>query len=189
MTEFVNIDQIDELERGWNEGANPPPFYILIAGGMAVGKTHVVSEHIKRIPFFDIDEIMINRGFLEYTREQFAIAMEEITKLVEDQMDHKASMVAMGTASNTTLAIDRLHAAKMKGYKTVLIHIDAPVSQAVKQNILRIQKGERGVSKSDEHKIEKTVTGAAQTVAVLRESSLVDYFVYYNNTRKEMNNE
>jgi len=102
-------------------------------------------------------------------------------------MNREASMVAMGTASNTTLAIDRLYAAKMKGYVTVLVHIDAPVSQAMEQNHYRIKKGERGVSQADEHKIETTTSGAAQTVALLRESALVDYFVYYNNTRKELN--
>ena len=178
MTKFIGIDHIDNLSKSGHDN-----LYVLIAGGMAAGKSFVVNSTIKTIPIFDIDDIMIKREFLEYTRDQFAMAMDEISKMVDSHMESKLSIVAMGTASNTTVAIDRLHAAKMKGYTTILVHIDAPISQAIEQNVHRLKKGERGVALSEEHKIERTSIGAAQTVAILRESLLVDYFVYYNNAR------
>ena len=180
MTEFINISEVDELEKVRSDA----PLYVMIAGGMAAGKTHIVNENIKAISIFDIDDVMRGLSFVEYTRDEFAKAMRHISKMIDDYMKLEESMVAMGTASNTTVAINRLYAAKMKGYDTVLVHIDTPVSQAIEQNFYRIKNGERGVSQSDEHKIETTTSGAVQTVAVLRESALVDYFVYYNNTRK-----
>lgn len=126
---------------------------------------------------------MERMGFLEYTDEQFSAAIETITWEIEEQYRERDSMVAMGTASNPTMAIDRLYAAKMNGYRTILVHIDAPIYQAVLQNKMRMDSGKRGVKKSEEHKIARTSTGAARTVSLLRESALVDYFVYYNNHR------
>lgn len=184
MSEFINISQIDGLELSRkHRSPMPNPLYVMIAGGMGAGKTHIIDQHIKYIKILDIDDVMKRNGFLEYTEDQFAIAMAEITKDVEWQFIDRQSLVAMGTASNLTASIDRLHAAKMRGFQTILIHVDAPVYQAILQNRMRIEKGERGVKASDEHKIERTTNGAARTVSILRESALVDYFVYYNNHR------
>ena len=185
MTQFINITDVDTLELDRMDSDHPDdwPFYIMIAGGMGAGKTHIINQYIEHVDIFDIDSIMEQNRFLDYSEDQFAIAMKEIAEKIEEQFKKRNSMVAMGTASNPTAAIDRLYAAKLKGFRTILIHIDAPVYQAVIQNRLRVEKGERGVKESDEHKIERTTNGAVRTVSILRESSLVDYFVYYNNHR------
>lgn len=187
MTDFIKITEIDELEsiRPFEDGDHPrsQPLYVMVAGGMGAGKSHVVEQHVKDIDIFDIDIVMNRMRFFDYTEDQFSVAMEVIAEEIEEQYRERKSMVAMGTASYLTGAIDRLHAAKMQGYRTILVHVDAPVYQAILQNTLRMDQGLRGVKKSDEYKIERTTNGAARTVSILRESALVDYFVYYNNHR------
>lgn len=183
MSKVVEMSQLDLMS---SVGCH---LYVLVAGGMGAGKSYVIGESIKNIPIFDIDDIMEEMGFRDYTRDQFSAAMEVISKKIDGSMVNKRSMVAMGTSSNVTAAIDRLHNAKLMGYETVLIHVDTPVKQAILQNRNRIEQGNRGVSRADEHKIERTTIGAANTVATLRETALVDYFVYHNNTRKELINE
>lgn len=180
MTKFIDIDQIDVLEKN-----KRVPLYVMIAGGMGAGKSYIIEQKIHSICLLDVDKIMIKLGFLEYTREQFNEAMKQISLLFDHYMAAQTSVIAMGTASTVSTAIDRLYGAKMMGYDTILVYIDAPVEQAISQNRERIKNGYRGVSKADEHKIERTSIGAANTVAVLRETTLVDYFVYYNNTRSK----
>ena len=170
MTEIITIDQVDGLEQQQ-------------LGGMGVGKSHIIDEYIKQITLFDMDAIMSELGFIDYTSEQFAIGIERITQKIDEQFKNNRSMIAMGTASNLPIAINRLHAAQRKGYSTILIHVDAPERQAILQNYERIENGHRGVQKHDQHLIKKTIDGAARTVDVLKETSLVDYFVYYNNQR------
>lgn len=185
MTDFIDITDVDKLELDLMGTDHPydQPYYVMVAGGMGAGKSHIIEHHIKEIDIFDIDIVMERLGFHEYTDDQFVVAIQSISAEIDEQYKQRHSMVAMGTASNPTMAIDRLHAAKMHGYQTVLIHVDAPAYQAVIQNQMRMAKGKRGVKKSDEHKISRTTNGAARTVSILRESSLVDYFVYYNNHR------
>lgn len=185
MTENINITEVDEYEMARTGDANYDdwPFYVMIAGGMGAGKTHVVNQYIKNITIFDIDDIMEQKGFLEYSPDQFALAMNDIAEKIEAQYRNRRSMVAMGTASNATGAIDRLHAAKMRGYRTMLLHVDAPARQSFIQNKMRLENGERGVARQDQHLIERTTDASVETVALLRKSALVDYFVYYNNIR------
>lgn len=179
MSEFISINDIDKLRRTMTT-----PLYIMVAGGMAAGKTHVVSRYLSEtIEIFDIDETMTDMGFVEYTDEQFSAAMDKITKQIDRHMRMFRSMVAMGTSSNISTAINRLYEAKRVGYKTVLLHIDASVEQSIKQNNERLAQGLRGVSKAEEYKIERTNVGAANTVATLRETELVDYFAHYVNIR------
>ena len=185
MTEFIDITEIDKMELA-RMGDDHPfdyPFYVMIAGGMSAGKSFVVNKFIKEIDILDIDDTMAELGFTDYTSEQFSEAMNVISEKVDTYFYERFSMVAMGTASNPTVATNRLYGAKMKGYRTVLVHIDTPVHQSIAQNQHRLDLGKRGVKKSDEHKIERTTTGAARTVSYLRESALVDFFVYYNNFR------
>ena len=99
MTENINITEVDEYEMARMGEANYDdwPFYVMIAGGMGAGKTHVVNQHIKQITIFDIDDTMEQRGFLEYTPDQFALAMKDIAEKIEAQYRQRYSMVAMGT--------------------------------------------------------------------------------------------
>ena len=185
MTYILDIEDIDHMEnmRLMDGLPNNEPFYVMIAGGMSAGKSFIINKFVESIDIFDIDETMEELGFRDYTSEQFSVAMDVISEKIDIQFKERESMIAMGTASNPTIAIDRLFAAKMNGYQTILVHIDTPVNQSILQNKQRLDNGQRGVKKSDEHKIERTTTGAAQTVSFLRESALVDFFIYFNNYR------
>ena len=178
MTKIIAIEDIDKLSE-----TRTFPLYVLVAGGMAVGKTYIVTEKINSIKIFDIDEVMAEMEFTDYNHEQFEKAMNVMIPMIESHMNKKKSMIAMGTASDVIIAVDRLFAAKQNGYETILLYIEAPIDQSLVQNKDRMSRGERGVSKDNEFKIKKTNKGAANTVDLLKESNLVDFFVHYDNTR------
>lgn len=160
-------------------------FYILIAGGMGAGKSYVIENNVKSIPIMDVDYTMQELGFTQYTKEEFSIAMKQIAEEIDAMMRAGKSFVAMGTSSHLPFAIDKLFNAKMKGYTTALVHIDTPIEQAIQQNRERVAQGKRGVKLSDEYRITKTTMGAANTVANLKDTALVDFFIYYRNIRAD----
>lgn len=177
----VKVEQIDDLV----VLNDREPLYVLIAGGIAVGKTHIIRQNVKHVPIMDLDEGMERLGFTDYDdATQTGAAMKLITAEVEAIKARRQSMIAMGTASDLTFSINRLLWAKQDGYKTLLFHITAPLSQAVRQNRERIAAGLRGVKlEQADRKIRESIEGAARTVAALRYTALVDYFGEYNNTR------
>ena len=171
MANFISISDINTIS---------DPVYVLVAGGIAVGKSTVVERELT-IPIMDIDTVMAEMGFSKYNKKNYSAAMKTITEQVEDMLDRKQSMVAMGTASNLQFSIDRLFGAKQLGYTTALLYIDAPISQAIDQNDKRKQQKQRAISSEQEYKIRRTNVGAANTVAALKDTTLVDYFVHYMN--------
>jgi predicted kinase len=175
MSKAIHLWQIDNLQSR--------PRYVMIAGGIASGKNHVVKEHIHSIKIMDVDDVMERMSYTDYTGVQFHHAMQIIGKEIDMMMGRKECLIAMGTSSNLGNAINRLHYAKMMGYTTILAYIDAPVEQAVSQNTERREKGKRFVTDEEARKIERTNTGAAQTVAALKDTALVDYFAHYLNIR------
>lgn len=177
MTMTKTID-INELKMVYE---NNKPLYVLMSGGFAVGKTHIAKTFIDYLPIMDLDDVMIEMGFHEYTPKNISYAMREISNRIEQLMKRKDSFIAMGTASNVVFSINRLFNAKMKKYTTALIFVDAPVDQAQKQNKLREARGERFVRPEDTHKIQKTNFDSEGTVAILKHTDLVDYFIHYEN--------
>lgn len=179
MTQRVDITDINTIV-----SVSDSPIYVLVAGGIGAGKSTVVQQHVN-MPIMDIDDVMDELGYKEYTHAQTAEAMEIITKRVEDVLDKKESMVAMGTSANLSFSIDRLYGAKQRGYKTVLLWVDTPVDLAIKQNCIRREANRRAVRLEEEYKIERTSIAAANTVASLKRTMLVDYYVHYVKTFDE----
>jgi len=178
MAESMNIQDLDKLNK-----SSVDPLYVMVAGGMGAGKSFIIEKNLHSYGLIDVDKIMVKMGLTNYSHDNFMEAMKAASELIEMHMDMGSSVIAMGTSSNLPLAINRLLNAKYRFYNTILIHIDAPVHQAMEQNRQRISDGERGVSKSEEGKIALTTDAARETVKVLKETELVDYFVYYDNTR------
>lgn len=157
------------------------PVYVLVAGGIAIGKTHVVDEFIKTIPIMDIDSVMDELGLKEYNKENFDKAMAIISERFDVMMAKKESLVAMGTAMNLPFSINRLYNAKMMGYTTVLLHVVGSVGQEYDQNEERRKQGQRAVKADELHKIKDSIDGSSATVKVLRKTDLVDYFIGHFN--------
>lgn len=174
MTKQINIEKIDYLSK---------PLYVLTVGGMAVGKSFVVSRFIKTIPVMDVDDIMKQLKYVDYSRAHFSKAMKLIAEKIKTAMDNKESIIAMGTSSDLSFSIDKLFNAKMNGYTTVLLFIDASYEQAVRQNEERKEKGERAVAAEKGYRIRQTNTGSANTYAILKDTNLVDFCVHYVNLR------
>jgi len=146
------------------------PLYVLVAGGIASGKSHVAQKHIKGIEIIDVDNFMSKFGYTNYDPkgDEFRHAMEETAKYIKDHKAAKKSMVAMGTASNFEFAKFRLEEAKQDGYRTAILHVRVPsMSQAYVQNELRRHKGERAVAPKDLEILFTTANNSTDTVGRL----------------------
>ena len=121
---------------------------------------------------------------IRYTRYISVTYVTYVTYVRIDQLkEQRRSLIAMGTASDTTFTINRLFWAKHDGYKTVLLHITCPLEQARKQNRLRARKGQRAVPREDEYLLTRTMTESEVTVSIVRHTDLVDHYVHVDNSR------
>jgi predicted ABC-type ATPase len=159
------------------------PTYILIAGGIGVGKSHVVRQWLPKIPLMDIDEEMKRQDLEVYNEHNMLVARKSLGERIDQLKEQRRSLIAMGTASDTTFTINRLFWAKHDGYKTVLLHITCPLEQARKQNRLRARKGQRAVPREDEYLLTRTMTESEVTVSIVRHTDLVDHYVHVNNSQ------
>lgn len=177
MTQFLKI----AIELAAMTG----PTYILIAGGIATGKSHVIKEYLPGILVMDIDDYMERLGFSDYNFHgtEYSVALRQITEDIKRLLDTKETFVSMGTAADTKFTIDKLAGAKIAGFTTIVLHITCPLEQAISQNNFRRLAGKRAVSDTDLHLLEQTKRKSAETVSCLRDTILMDYLVEYDNTR------
>jgi predicted kinase len=165
-------------------GLAPRPLYVLVAGGIAVGKSHVIREAKLGFPIMDVDDVMDEIGSADYEGRAFRDAIEIIGGRIETIISERRSLVAMGTCSDLAFTIDRLHGARMKGYATVLVHVTAPLDQALAQNEERRVKGRRTVALQWSGKIAATAEASAKVVDVVSETTLVDFLARIDNRRR-----
>ena len=71
-----------------------------------VGRMNSV-RNIHTVKLFDIDDVMVRRGYSEYTSEQFKAVMDEIVIDIDSRMEDRLSMIAMGTAIGDTFNIEK----------------------------------------------------------------------------------
>lgn len=159
------------------------PEYILVAGGIGVGKTYVVKQNFPGIQIMDLDNEMKRLSLTEYTKENMLTARESLSNRIGDKMANRESLVAMGTAADTAFAINRLLWAKEAGYTTTLVHVTCPLSQAIAQNRHRAAMGRRAVPEEDEYLLARTMTSSELTVGIVRYTDLVDNYKHFDNSR------
>ena len=169
---IMDITEIDHL---------PKPLYVLVAGGIAVGKTHVIKKSIHTLDIMDIDDVMEELGHQEYNDENYREAMDIISSRFDVKMANKESLIAMGTAANFPFTVERLYNAKQAGYQTCLLYITAGRQQAMDQNRLRRQQRKRALTVEEEYKIIHTGELAKTNVHFLKDTILVDYFCHFDN--------
>lgn len=156
--------------------------YILVAGGIGVGKSHVLAKAFPDVPILDIDNEMANLE-LSYNEKNLLIARKSLGEHIKIMMDERKSLIAMGTASDTSFTINRLFWAKQAGYKTILFHVTCPLEQALKQNRARRRMGKRAVPSEDEFLLTRTMTESDLTVGIIKHTDLVDHYYQFDNTR------
>ncbi len=176
----IEINYLDDL----NDGSSP--MYVLVAGGIATGKSHVVGRFIKTIEVIDVDNFMSKFNYTNYDPkgEQFRHAMEETAAYIKTHKAGKKSMVAMGTASNFEFAKFRLDEAKQDGYRTAILHVVTPtLGQAYAQNEMRRMNNERAVAREDLEILSVTANNSDETVSrILRDHpEIVDFYTPYVN--------
>ncbi len=162
----INIKQLDDLVKQSNE-----PIYVIVAGSVGSGKSFIVDRDLPNIAVIDPDKYTMELGNGVYDSKNVAKSMAMVKKEVATRLSNKSTFLQQGTAANLQSTINKLKKAKESGFKTVLLYIDAPIEQAIKQIEKRVSTGGHGES-IDIKQVENTSAGAKLTFRAL---SGVDY--------------
>lgn len=180
--QLINIQEFNELVY-----PAVPPMYILVAGGIAAGKSHVVNKFINTPPYVvvDVDHFMSLYNYTNYNKNssEWSQAMEATGAFMSNQLDSRKSVVSQGTGANLNWVQYRLNDARSRGYRTGILHIYAPLEQLYAQNKMRKQQGKRYIPDSEMHLIKETAAQASFNVSFLEQekSPLVDFICKYDN--------
>lgn len=141
------------------------PVYVIVAGSVGSGKSFVVKRDLD-IKTIDPDEFTMDLGKGVYDGKHVAKSMAMVRKAVNDSLNKKETFLQQGTAANLQSTINKLKKAKEKGFTTVLLYIDAPIEQALKQVKKRVSSGGHGET-IDVKKVKNTSAGAKLTFRAL----------------------
>jgi len=137
------------------------PIYIIVAGSTGSGKSFVVKRDLD-VKTIDPDDFTMKLGNGIYDSKNVAKSMSMVRKAVNDSLNKKETFLQQGTSANLQSTINKLKKAKEKGFITVLLYIDAPIEQALKQVKKRVSSGGHGAS-IDLKKVKNTSAGAKLT--------------------------
>jgi len=150
------------------------PFYILIAGSVGSGKSYLVNQYLSHIQLIDPDTFTMQLGDGVYESKNVAKSMSMVKKTVKKYLDDRISFIQQGTSANLQATINKLIAAKEKGYKTVLFYVDTIPDKAGEYIKMRVSNNGRG-STITKDKIVRTYNGSNFTYRFLT-SDADDYF-------------
>lgn len=156
----ITIKQLDALVKN-----SKKPVYIVVAGSVGSGKSFVVNRDLD-VDTVDPDEFTMKLGNGVYNGKNVAKSMAMVKDAVKERLDNKKTFLQQGTSANLQSTINKLKNAKKYGYKTVLLFVDAPIDQALKQVEKRVADGGHGES-IDRKKVERTSDGAKLTFRAL----------------------
>jgi len=157
----INIKQLDTLTKH-----SKKPIYIIVAGSVGAGKSYIVDKHLPNIDTIDPDKFTIELGKGVYNGKNVSKSMAMVKKAVAERLSNKQSFLQQGTAANLQSTINKLKKAQENGFKTVLLYIDAPIEQAIKQIEKRVRAGGHGDTISPD-KVQRTSEGARLTFRAL----------------------
>ena len=157
----LNYNQLSKIVNN-----SKKPVYILVAGSVGAGKNFIVNKHLPTIPTIDPDNFTMELGNGVYDGKNVSKAMAMVKKAVQERISNKKSFLQQGTSANLQSTINKLKNAKKHGFKTVLLYVDAPIDQALKQIEQRVSKGGHGDT-IDRKKVENTSNGARLTFRAL----------------------
>ena len=157
----VNYNQLSTIVKN-----SKKPIYILVAGSVGAGKNFVVNKHLPAVDTIDPDKFTMELGKGIYDGKNVSKSMAMVKKAVQERIANKKSFLQQGTSANLQSTINKLKQAKDNGFKTVLLYVDAPIDQALKQIEQRVSKGGHGAT-IDRKKVENTSNGARLTFRAL----------------------
>lgn len=157
----ISISQLDSITK-----KSKKPVFILIAGSVGAGKSFVVNKNLPSVDTIDPDKFTVELGKGVYDGKNVAKSMAMVKKAVAERLDKKQTFLQQGTSANLQSTINKLKKAKEKGFTTVLLYVDAPIEQALKQVERRVQGGGHGDT-IDRRKVENTSNGARLTFRAL----------------------
>lgn len=153
--------------------------FIVVGGGIGSGKTYFVDNTLKKVVgdllTFDVDAINRELGGGVYKRELAGQALARMRKGLEQSLRGKQSVIFSGTNSKYEALVKRLQIAKENNFTTILIHIDVPLEQALKQNKERASTGIH--PEVPEEKLVRTNKNSKEVFdKVKKDRNLVDFY-------------
>jgi predicted ABC-type ATPase len=156
----INMKQLDSLVKN-----SKKPIYVVVAGSVGSGKSYVVQRDLD-VDTIDPDEFTKQLGDGVYDGKNVAKSMTMVKKEVADRLKSKKTFLQQGTSANLQSTINKLKNAKKHGFRTVLLYIDTPIEQAMKQVEKRVADGGHGAT-IDTKKVTNTSNGARLTFRAL----------------------
>lgn len=156
----ISMSKLNSLTK-----ASKKPIYILVAGATGSGKSFIVKRDLN-IDTIDPDEFTIQLGDGIYNNKNVSKSMALVKKAVLEKFKNQETFLQQGTSANLQSTINKLKTAKEHGFTTVLLYVDAPIEQAIKQIEKRVSDGGHGES-IDRKKVENTSAGARLTFRTL----------------------
>lgn len=159
-TKSINMSKLNTVIK-----TSKTPIYILVAGSVGSGKSFLVNRDLE-VDTIDPDEFTMKLGNGVYDGKNVAKSMAMVKKAVTEKFNKKETFLQQGTSANLQSTINKLKKAKDSGFVTVLLYVDAPIEQAIKQIEKRVSGGGHGAS-INRKKVEKTSAGAKLTFRAL----------------------
>lgn len=158
------------------------PVFVLMAGASGSGKSWTAEQFLNQFPIHDPDLINIEQNG-EYNEKKSSKAVAELEKRCKTSIEKKESFVRQGVCVNENAARKRLREAKDNGFTTIVLHVDVPVEQAIKQNLQRGEEGNRTIPDDKLYKIERGYQRVDEVMNVIKDESLADFYIRFKNDR------
>lgn len=156
----ISIQELDKLTK-----TSGKPVYILLAGSLGSGKSFIVKRDLD-VDTVDLDVFTMELGAGVYDKKNVGKAMAMLKKAIAERLSNGQTFVQQGTSANLQSTINKIKNAKNHGFITVLLYVDTPVDQAIRQVEKRVAAGGHGES-IDRTKVEHTSADAKLTFRAL----------------------
>ena len=163
LLESKNLSKIQDLDKLIK--TSKKPVFVLLAGSSGSGKSYVVKRDLA-IDTIDTDKFVMELGSGAYDGKNVAKAMHMMRKATAERLSNKQTFAHQGTSANLHTTINKLKEAKKSGFTTVLLYVDAPIEQAIRQIEKRVADGGHGETITRK-KVEKNSAGARLTFGAL----------------------
>lgn len=117
------------------------PQFVLVMGGAGSGKNYYIRNNptLNNYTLIDVDEIK--------KTVELSLAIKQTKEELVKAFNQKLDVVHPTTGSNFKGNFNKIELAKKNGYKVVVILIDTPIEQAIKNVSTRVSKGEHNVER------------------------------------------
>jgi len=157
---------------------------VFVAGIPGAGKTYYINNNLPNSEVLDVDNIAMElagvQGRTEDERHQIrkktSKAIRIKTEKFKNNIESGISFIDTGIFANLKSTKNKINLAKNNNFKIALIYINVSPELAIKRNIERINKGERGIEPEvADTKIKMKYQDIKEVINIIKHD--VDYYL------------